>query len=517
MDEDRSLRPPATLPDSAVNVPADRFAKLYEMVLDSIPSSVLLLNAQLQIVSTNRNFLQKSHLAGSQVIGRRLDEVFPPAIYQHLNLGRRVAEVFRTGVAPERERIVYRAPGLLARTYVYSLIPFRGEKKTENVMLAMEDVTEMIRLGEEARKAERHLASVVESASDIVLSMDPLGRIRTWNTAAVRITGYDEPAVQNRNLCELCAESRRRQLAQILERVRCEGRTELVEAELVSHDGIVIPISWTFSAMRDTDVQVIGLVALGRDLTERRKFEAQLIQSDKLAALGVMAGGIAHEIRNPLAVVSSVAQLLLTKPHVRQVQLECAEHIHRGVQRVAQIVESLLRFARPSDEGRKGLLDLVLVIQDAVALVGNQAKLARIEVRTNYPNSQVPVCGNAGLLQQLAANLMLNAINAMPEDGGEITLTVEKTTWHALLRVSDTGRGISSAHLTKVFDPFFTTMPVGRGTGLGLSISYSIVQQHSGTIDISSEEGIGTTVLVALPLAAEDTGLSSPDQITAES
>ena len=142
----------AASPDPAAIVPVDRFAKLYAMVLDSIPSSVLLLDSQLQIVSTNRNFLQKSHLAESQVIGRRLDEVFPPAIYQHLNLRQRVAEVFRTGVAPDREHIVYRAPGLAARTYVCSLIPFRAERKVENVMLAMEDVSEMIRLGRKPAK-----------------------------------------------------------------------------------------------------------------------------------------------------------------------------------------------------------------------------------------------------------------------------------------------------------------------------------------------------------------------------
>jgi len=496
---------PPTSSTPASDVPLDlvavRSTRLYTMLLDSIPSSVLLLDAHLRIVSANRNFLQKARLSVAEVIGQHLEKVFPPAIYQHMNFRLRVAEVFRTGEALKGERLVYRAPGLPARTYYYSLIPFRWEGKIEDVMLLMEDVTDMIRLGEEAHRAERHLASVVESASDLVLSMDLRGRILTWNTAAVRITGFEEGEVRHRDLADLCPADQRAALGRTLQAVPDKGRTGPLQVELVSREAAAIPISWVFSAMRDADRRVVGLVAVGRDLTERRKFEAQLLQSEKLAALGVMAGGIAHEIRNPLAVVSSAAQLLLQKPLARNVQLECAERIYRSVQRMAAIVEGLLRFARPSDKGAMKLLNLVAVVQEAMTLLANQVKLAKIELRTCYSGPVIPVRGSAGLLQQLVANLLLNAVNAMAERGGELRLTVERSGNQAILRVADSGRGISCAHLPKVFDPFFTTMPVGKGTGLGLSISYAIVQQHDGQIDISSQEGVGTTVTVSLPLA----------------
>lgn len=491
----------ATTPELPLDLAAIRFTRLYTMLLDSIPSSVLLLDPHLRIVSANRNFLLKARLPEAEVIGQQLEKVFPPAIYQHMNFRQRVAEVFRTGEALKGERMVYRAPGLPARTYYYSLIPFRWEDKIEHVMLLMEDVTDMIRLGEEAHRAERHLASVVESASDLVLSMDLRGRIMTWNTAAVRITGFEEGEVRHRDLADLCPPGQRAALGRALQTVPDTGRTGPVEVELVSRDGVAVPISWVFSAMRDADRRVVGLVAVGRDLTERRKFEAQLLQSEKLAALGVMAGGIAHEIRNPLAVVSSAAQLLLQKPLAREVQLECAERIYRSVQRMAGIIESLLRFARPSDKGVMKELNLVGVVQEAMTLMANQVKLAKIELRTHYSEPLVPIRGNPSLLQQLVANLLLNAVNAMAERGGELDLTVERSGKQAVLRVQDTGRGIPSTHLPKVFDPFFTTMPVGKGTGLGLSISYAIVQQHEGQIDIASEEGVGTTVTVSFPLA----------------
>jgi signal transduction histidine kinase len=289
-------------------------------------------------------------------------------------------------------------------------------------------------------------------------------------------------------------------LATILEQVVSRGRMEPVEVALISRNATAIPISWVFSPMRNADGPTTGLVAVGRDLTERRKFEAQLLQSEKLAALGVMAGGIAHEIRNPLAVVSSAAQLLLEKPLTLEFQRECAEKIHRGVQRAAAIIESLLRFARPAKSGRMQRVDFVRVIEDSIAVVANQLKLGNVALRREYPDRAVAVWGSPDLLRQLIANLMLNSVNAMPEKGGEICICLDEEAEDlVVLRVVDTGKGIRPADIGNVFDPFFTTMPIGKGTGLGLSICYAIVQQHKGRIALTSEEGKGTTVSVFLP------------------
>lgn len=488
-----------------------RYLRLYWMLLDSIPSSVLLLDRQLRILSVNRNFLQKARLSEAKVIGQQLESVLPAAICEHMQARTRVAKIFRTAEAVKGERLVYRAPGLPSRMYVYSLLPFSWEDKVECVLLLMEDVTDKVRLSEEAQRAERHLASVVESASDIVLSMDIKGRVLTWNTAAARITGFEECDVQGRQLGDLCPKEQRASLIQILRQALSPGAGSLgaepVEVALLHCDKGIVPISWVFSAMRDADNRVVGLVAVGRDLTERRKFEAQLVQSEKLASLGVMAGGIAHEIRNPLAVVSSAAQLLLHRNLTPELQRECCERILPNVQRVAVIIENLLRFARPSDKGSVHPVNLVGAVQEAASLVANQIRLAKIELHTSYPDQPVIVLGNLALLQQVITNLLLNAINAMIAKGGRIQLLVETDRpagKNALVRVIDTGPGISSTHLPKVFDPFFTTMPVGQGTGLGLSISYAIVKHHGGKIDISSSAESGTEVRVEIPLEDEE-------------
>jgi len=478
---------------------AGQYERLYHMLLASIPCSVLLVDCQQRVVSANQNFLAKARVTEAQVIGRQLQDAFPPGICQHLHLRERITAVFCTGATIKGEQMVYRAPGLSTRTYYYSLIPFRPAGTIEYVMLLMEDVTEQIRLGQEARQAERHLASVVESASDMVVSTDVTGRVLTWNAAAESVTGYPESDVRHRYLYELAAEAQRAALAEVLNQAHREDRTDPIEVEFVSRQGDRVPISWVLSPMRDLDGHVAGLVAVGRDLTERRKLEAKLRRSEKLAALGVMAGGIAHEVRNPLAIISSAAQLLAEKNLSTEVQRECAQSIFRATQKASSIIESLLRFARSSDQRVLARLDLVPVVAEALALVGHALHTGRIRLVWQPPGGAVWVRGDAALLQQLVTNLALNAVNAMAERGGALRVSLTQTADQVVLEVADTGKGIPRTDLPKVFDPFFTTMPIGKGTGLGLSISYAIVQEHEGKIDITSVEGAGTTVTVALP------------------
>ena len=495
------MTPPNAGPGEAAGPAQERAAKLYKMLLDSIPSSVLLVDPQLRVVSANRNFFLKSRLQEPHVTGQRLEEVFPPLLYQHMNLRQRVVEVFQTGEALNGERMVYRASGHSSRYYFYRLIPFRWKGQIENVLLLLEDVTDMVRLGEEANRAARHLASVVESANDLVISTDVAGRILSWNAAATRITGYQENEVHQSLLPDLCQDHVSRALmARMLQSLPDEGRTKPIELDFTSRDGHAIPISWVCSPMLNDAGTRVGMVAVGRDLTERRKFEAQLLQSERLAALGVMAGGIAHEVRNPLAVVSSAAQMLLEQPLSPRTQRDCAEKIYSCVQRASGIIESLLRFARSSDLATQETLDFIEVVEEAVDLISEQLDLGRIEIDAHYPSDPVMMQGTPDLLRQVVTNLLINATNAMHDGSGIVTMHVEVEGPSAILTVSDTGRGIPRKHINKVFDPFFTTMPAGKGTGLGLSICYAIVQQHKGRLELESEEDVGTRVRVILPL-----------------
>jgi len=477
----------------------ERYQKLYGMLLDAIPSSVLLIDRDMRIVSTNRNFLEKSRRTIADTIGHRLDEVFPYIILEHMDIANRIRQVFAKNEPTMGEKITYRAPGIPMRIYYYSILPFSWSGVVENAMLLMEDVTEQVRLSEEVRRVERHLVGVVESASDIVLSTDTDGRILTWNTAAEKISGYTFDEVRGHFFFEYCAEGCHEEVKKVFSSKGARKSSSMAEWGLLTKNGAVIPVSWVCSLMKDDMSQCVGIVAVGRDLTERRKFEMQLLQSQKLAALGVMAGGIAHEIRNPLAICSSAAQFLIEDDLRPEFMKECAEKIQVGIRRASGIIESLLRFARPSATTQMEQVNLVSLLTETLTLVVNQARIQKITLRSDFPDRPVLISGIAGPLQQAFMNLLLNAITAMP-NGGTLSVSAEKSESEALVRVADTGHGISREEVHKIFDPFYTTSPAGKGTGLGLSICYSIVKQHFGSIEVESAEGEGSRFTVRLPI-----------------
>ena len=465
--------------------------------MDAIPSSVLLLDENLCVVLANRNFLEKSRRTAGATDGRRLAEVFPEVILAEMGLEQQIRNVFRSSHATQGKRLTYRAPGVPIRVYYYSVVPVNWAGQVDHVLLLMDDVTEQTRLGEEIRRMERHLASVVESASDIVISTDTEGNILTWNKAAQRTTGYSIEELKGRPFFDYCEPAGATGVRKLLSKGASGESSNRIESNLKTKDGRWRAVSWVFSQMMDDVARTVGFVVVGRDLTEQRKFELQILESQKLAALGVMARGIAHEIRTPLAVSSSAAQFLTEDDLTSEFRRECAEKIHSGIRKASTIIENLLRFAHPSADKSKTPLDLLRVMKEALTLVDSQAKVQNIEIRTHFPPEPCQVLGVPSLLEQVFINLLLNAINAMP-NGGTVDIFAEQTAGEVLLRVTDTGEGISQEDLDKIFDPFFTRAPLGKGTGLGLSICNSIVDQHGGTISVESQSGKGSTFTVKL-------------------
>ena len=486
------------------------YERRYKMLLSGSPFSVLVIDPHLRIVAANENFLRKARRAEVEIAGKRLAEVLPAGIAEQMAMEKRVRRVFETKEATRGERMVYRAPGVPSRVYYHNMIPIVSGNVVEEVLLLMEDVTEQIRLSEEIRRVERHLASVVESATDLIISADPEGRIVTWNSAAETVTGYGLKDVSGCFFHDVCASDCRSEVRASFEKVELLERMSQPEWRLATVNGGEAPVSWVFSAMRDERGSVVGVVAIGRDLTERRKLEAQILQTRKLAALGVMAGGIAHEIRNPLAVCAAAAQFLLEEDAAKPFLQECAQKIVAGVQRASFIIENLLQFARPdAAPGMQGCngapalhrTDLACVVANTVALVANEASLKKVKVLQRIPDTPVEVNGNVNMLEQVLMNLIFNAFKAMPE-GGTLEIILGSEGDEAILSICDSGCGISREDIDKVFDPFYTTRSVGEGTGLGLSLCYAIIRQHSGTIKVDSTEGKGTTVALRLPRAA---------------
>ena len=497
----RSSAPKSTLP--AATSPAEAgYEQLYGMLLANIPFSLIMIDRSMRVVSANRNFLQKAGRSEKDTIGGPMREIFPSEIMEYTHLEAKVRNIFDTGQALHGAQMTYRAPGIPKRTYYYTVIPVKLGTAVQHALLVMDDITEKLLLSEKARMAERHLASVVESAAELVVSTDTEGRIISWNAAAERILGYRFEEMRGSMLSELCATDGRNDMAGIIRRLAAGKMVSFRELDLVARSGTPIPVDWSFSTIRADSDEVSAIVAVGRDLSERRAFEKQIFESEKLAALGVMAGGIAHELRNPLSVSFSAAQFLQEKSRPQAFRQECVRKIIDGIAQASTIIENMLQFARPLPDGRCETVNLVTLVHETVVMLTPKAKLMKIEVREDCEDPSVPVSGNANLLQQVVMNLMLNACQAMPA-GGTLRIAVERRAAEAVLRVCDSGCGIPSSNLKKVFDPFFTTQPVGTGTGLGLPICHTVVKQHRGTIGVESAEGEGSTFTVRLPLSAD--------------
>jgi two-component system NtrC family sensor kinase len=243
-------------------------------------------------------------------------------------------------------------------------------------------------------------------------------------------------------------------------------------------------------------------IAINRMLDEVQVRQEQLLQSRKMAAVGTLTSGIAHELNNPLNNISLTAETLLDDYDALDDERKrrLLTDIFTQVQRAGATVRNLLDFTR-KDEPVRAAMSIGEVVDATLALVGNELALARVTTRVSLPADLPPVRGNPRNLQQVFLNLFLNALQAMP-DGGELHVEASHQNGFVRVAVRDTGVGIPEGDLGKVFEPFFTTKEAGEGTGLGLSVSYSIVEKHGGRIEVVSQPGKGSTFTVFLPVGA---------------
>jgi signal transduction histidine kinase len=221
-----------------------------------------------------------------------------------------------------------------------------------------------------------------------------------------------------------------------------------------------------------------------------------------MASIGLLAAGVAHEVNTPLTGISSFTQMLLENADPGDPKTVLLEKIERQTFRAAKIVNGLLNLSRPGTASERILVDLNAVIGDVSSLLEHQFEVGRIKVRRELAPSGAMVVGVEHQLQQVFLNLFLNARDAMPK-GGWLVVTTHVDGDRAVVEIADTGSGIPSDQLARIYDPFFTTKAIGRGTGLGLSITYGIVHEHDGTIHCHSAVGQGTKFTLTLPRADE--------------
>jgi two-component system, NtrC family, sensor kinase len=356
--------------------------------------------------------------------------------------------------------------------------------------------------------------NIVESINVGVFAVDLEDRIESWNAQMEVMLATPRADALGRQLADVFPP----EFIAEFDRVRAEqGASTLYKFRLPTPSSELRTANITIAPLLNRDFQAVGRIVIVDDITDRVNMETQLTQSEKLSSIGLLAAGVAHEVNTPLAVISSYAQMLgkqLRADETTHARLQpVLEKITQQTFRASEIVNGLLNFSRMGSS-EFSRVDLNGVVRDTTLLLEHQLRSANIEVTTALDDQLPEISGNRGKLQQVLVNFVLNAKDALQ---GRAPARIRIATHHAdsvvRLRVEDNGIGMSEEVLRRIYDPFFTTKsnPAQghrKGTGLGLAVTYGIVQEHAGTIDVSSTVGEGTVFEVVFP-AAESPGRTS--------
>ncbi len=347
--------------------------------------------------------------------------------------------------------------------------------------------------------------NILESLDDGLVVFDEDERIVRWNRALESFYGVTTSDAVGRRLSDvfdqpfvdaLAAARREHPRGATLYRVPLSGRRPM-EPQRLLVNATVVPLQ----NASDADHVAGGTILLIENITDRVRLEEQLQISEKMASIGLLAAGVAHEVNTPLTGISSFTQMLLENADPADPRTRLLEKIERQTFRAAKIVNGLLNLSRPASASSERIhVDLNAVVSDVLSLLEHQFEVGKIKVRRELSGTPVTVLGIEHQLQQVFLNLFLNARDAMPR-GGWLSVTTRAAGGRAVAEVADTGSGIPPEQLSRIYDPFFTTKAIGRGTGLGLSITYGIVREHDGEIHCDSTVGKGTRFTLALPLA----------------
>ncbi|MGC2238628.1 MAG: ATP-binding protein [Pyrinomonadaceae bacterium] len=384
--------------------------------------------------------------------------------------------------------ILQTVSGYVAVAIENSLLYQEQEKRTEELALLKE-----------------FNESIVESVNVGLLAVDENGLITRCNSPFEEMLGLPREEVIGQRVEEIFDESFARNLENILGQTRWH-LTEVRNAYKLyttSADGKPLILNVAIAPLRSVSYNQTGAIIVLENVTSRIKLEETLQQSEKLSSIGLLAAGVAHEVNTPLTGVSSYTQMLLGMIPESDPKHALLQKVQKQTERASNITNNLLNFSRAGNSTDFSEIDINKLLDDTLQLLEPQLRKSQVEIVKNYAETPPKIVGNGGKLQQVFTNLIINAQDSI-RDGGRITLTTELAGEDEIIvKVSDTGEGISPENISKIYDPFFTTKGVGSGTGLGLAVSYGIVQEHAGTIEVESELGEGTTFRLVFPVAHE--------------
>jgi len=413
----------------------------------------------------------------------------------------------------EGERLGMRKNGEVFPVYEKTSVVKDKDGKQIGIVSVVEDITLRKRLEQALKESEERYRTLVETAKSAIIAIDEEGKITLFNPSAEELFGYTKEEIENRELNILIPE-RHRDFYKIGLGNHCGdeifgllGKT--IEIAGLKKDGKEFPIEVSLSACKIGGRRI--LTAIIFDITERKNLQEQLIQSAKLAAVGELIAGVAHEVNNPLAVVMGYSEMILGEENIDEQIRKSIDVIYNEANRARKVIQNLLSFAR-KHSSEKLYTHINDILERTLSLKEYDLRKNNIEVIKDFDPDLPATMADPNQLQQVFLNLIINAEQAMVEKEGKRQITIAsrvkngqsriKSEGEDIIEISfrDTGPGISEKNMKNIFDPFFTTKPVGKGTGLGLSVSYGIIKEHGGEIYAVSKEGEGAAFFIELPI-----------------
>jgi PAS domain S-box-containing protein len=476
-----------------LTVSEDKYRGLFENANEGI---ILLRNPQLQIADVNREVERVTNYIKEELFQKEVLNLFPPE--QAEKARDYFNEVAEKGEGRTDALSLMKKDGISLEVDLSAKRIDLGKESFYQIIFR--DLTEQRKLEKKIRESKRNLEAIFDGIRDQLSIQAPDYRILRVNRAVAEKYQTPFQKLINRKCYE----------AYFRRSDPCEGCPVSVCIETKQPASSIMKLSEDHATLQifsypivDERGKLLSVIEYVKDITEEQRLQEQLIQSEKLAGIGVLASGVAHEINNPLSGIIGMAEIALEEEDPSKKESYLTDILECG-QRINEIVKGLRSYSRAAKKEEFGQVDLNGVLEESLKMVQLATKASSMEVVKEFRSSEM-IQANVGEIQQVFTNLMTNAFQAMDGKGGKLVLSTRSLEGFVEVKVSDNGMGIPREYLNQIFDAFFTTKNPGEGTGLGLNIVYRIVSKYQGTIDVDSKERMGTTFTVKFPIRRAET------------